>query len=118
MTTSQCPLRLVLKGRQVYIVDTPSRGRSPWQKDIDGPQTIFDVSRIEQRFTATRLSNLWPQASLHTQWPGNGTAGDDVFDHFYASIVPHLQSDVEAAEKLRRAGSMLLDRIGVSIIAW
>ncbi|KAJ3527273.1 hypothetical protein NMY22_g9849 [Coprinellus aureogranulatus] len=99
-------------GYEVYIVDTPARGRSPWQRDLDGPQTSFDVRRIEERFTATRLHNLWPQSSLHTQWPGNGIAGDETFDNFYASIVPHLQSDVEAAEKLKYAGTKLLDRIG------
>lgn len=77
---------------------------------------IFDTLRTEQRFTATQRFQLWPQASLLTQWPGNGSVGDDTFDHFYSSIVPALASDTEVSEKMKNAGSALLDRIGVRII--
>jgi hypothetical protein len=31
---------------------------------------------LQQRFTAPKLYNLWPQASLHTQWNGTGVMGD------------------------------------------
>jgi hypothetical protein len=38
---------------------------------------------IEDRFTAPEKANPlpYPQARLHTQWPGTGLAGDRVFDH-------------------------------------
>lgn len=98
---------------QLYIVDQPSRGRSPWQQGIDGPQSHFTTLTIEQRFTATRHFNLWPQAVLHTQWPGNGSQGDETFDNFYASILPFLSSNEEASQKVQRAGVALLDKIGV-----
>ncbi|KAG6833594.1 hypothetical protein H0H87_004221 [Tephrocybe sp. NHM501043] len=104
------------KGYEVYLVDQPSRGRSPWQKDIDGAQSTFDVLTIESRFTATQLHNLWPQASLHTQWPGNGSVGDPVFDGFFASMTPSLSNATEAAMKMKAAGSALLDRIGPVIL--
>jgi len=98
---------------ELYILDQPSRARSPWQQGIDGPQFIFDSLTIQQRFTATQKFNLWPQAHLHTQWPGNGSQGDEVFDSFYRSIVPSLLSNVEASQKTRDAGVALLDKIGV-----
>ncbi|GLB33403.1 putative alpha/beta hydrolase [Lyophyllum shimeji] len=104
------------KGYEVYIIDQPSRGRSAWQKDIDGVQSAFDTFTIESHFTATQLHNLWPQASLHTKWPGNGSVGDPVFDAFYASTMPSLDSDEETAMKIRAAGSKLLDRIGPVVL--
>ncbi|KAF5333436.1 hypothetical protein D9611_002348 [Ephemerocybe angulata] len=104
------------KGFQIYIVDPPSRGRSPWHNDIDGPQTIFDAQRIERRFTATRFHKLWPQASLHTQWPGNGSMGDKTFDEFYASVSPSSLSVIQMAQKVKYAGSLLLDKIGPAIL--
>jgi hypothetical protein len=82
---------------------------------MDGPQNIFDTLTIEKRFTATQRFQLWPQASLLTQWLGNGSVGDDTFDKFYSSIVPGLVSNVEASEKMKHAGSALLDQVGVRI---
>ncbi|KAJ8086162.1 hypothetical protein PM082_004984 [Marasmius tenuissimus] len=100
-------------GYEVYLVDQPSRGRSAWQAEIDGPQKVFNTSYIESHFTAPERYHLWPQAKLHTQWPGDGVAGDPVFDNFYASTMPSLSSSPEAAQKFCDAGSSLLDRIGV-----
>ncbi|KAG6833593.1 hypothetical protein H0H87_004220 [Tephrocybe sp. NHM501043] len=100
----------------VFLIDQPSRGRSAWQKNIDGIQSPFDTSTIESHFTATQLHNLWPQAALHTQWPGNGSAGDPIFDNFFASTVPSLDNETETAMKIRAAGSALLDNIGPVIL--
>ena len=83
---------------------------------MDGPQKFFDTLMIEKRFTATQRFQLWPQASLLTQWPGNGSVGDDTFNKFYSSIVPGLVSNLEASEKMKHAGSALLDQIGVCIL--
>ncbi|KAF8967508.1 Alpha/Beta hydrolase protein [Flammula alnicola] len=104
------------KGYELYIVDQPSRGRSTWQQGVDGPQSTFDTLTIEQRFTATRRFNLWPQAHLHTQWPGNGSRGDPTFDNFYVSMMPFLMSNVEASVRMHNAGVELLDKIGPAII--
>ncbi|KAJ3517009.1 hypothetical protein NLJ89_g778 [Agrocybe chaxingu] len=104
------------QGYELYIIDQPSRARSPWQQGVDGPQTIFDALRIEQRFTATKRFNLWPNAGLHTQWPGNGSRGDETFDSFYASIVPALTSNAEASQKFIPVGLALLDKIGPAIL--
>jgi hypothetical protein len=37
---------------------------------------------MEQQFTAPQDFDLWPQAHLHTQWPGSGLQGDPTFDNF------------------------------------
>lgn len=39
--------------------------------------------------------------------------GDPVFDEFFASTVPSLSSQAEQGEKIKHAGSLLLDKIGV-----
>ncbi|TFK43331.1 Alpha/beta hydrolase family-domain-containing protein [Crucibulum laeve] len=104
------------KGYEIYIVDQQSRGRSAWQKDVDGAQAVFDTNIIESRFTATKRYKIWPQADLHTQWPGNGSVGDPSFDLFYASIMPYLSSTVETSENIKLAGTQLLDIIGPVIL--
>lgn len=68
---------------------------------------------VESRITATAEYDLWPQATLHTQWPGSGREGDPLFDAFYRSIVPSLTSIDEVSKLMKAAGSELLDKIGV-----
>ncbi|KAI6128420.1 alpha beta-hydrolase [Pisolithus croceorrhizus] len=100
------------QGYEVYLVDQPCRGRSPWHQGVDGSQSAMGVYKVESRFTATAKYKHWPQAVLHTQWPGSGTKGDPVFDAFYKSIVPSLTSPVEVSQLVKTAGTQLLDRIG------
>ncbi|KAL0576505.1 hypothetical protein V5O48_005480 [Marasmius crinis-equi] len=104
------------KGYELYLIDQPSRGRSAWQMGVDGGQSDFDVFTTQVRFTASEKFDWWPLAHLHTQWPGNGTAGDPIFDNFYASTVPSLNSDAESSEKTKTATVELLDRIGPVIL--
>ena len=108
----------VARGWRVVLVDQPARGRSAWQRTHDGDLSIWPVSMVEALFTACAESNRWPQAKLHTQWPGGpdkGHAGDPVFDQFYASQVPSV-SHGESEPALRAAGAALLDRIGPAIL--
>jgi pimeloyl-ACP methyl ester carboxylesterase len=109
----------VERGYVVYIVDQPARGRSPYH-DALGPNVRFPSSQIEQRFTAHEKFNLWPQAKLHTQWPGDGPGkgqrGDPIFDQFYASQVQYLGSNPMTQQLIRDAASALLDKIGPAII--
>jgi len=110
----------VSQGYVVYIVDQPARGRSAWQQGTDGPVRTFDAQTIERLFTVPEIYNRWPQARLHTQWPGSGPTpgriGDPIFDQFYASQVQFL-ADVPETEKLMQAaGAALLDRIGPAIL--
>ena len=104
------------KGYAVYVVDQPGRGRASYAADIEGPQAFPDLAATEQRFTASARSNLWPQARLHTQWPGTGLAGDPVFDQFYASQVPFVRTPVTAQTMSRDALLALLEKIGPAIV--
>jgi pimeloyl-ACP methyl ester carboxylesterase len=104
------------RGYAVYIVEQPGRGRSGYQAEVDGPQAAPNVKNVQDRFTAPERANLWPQAKLHTQWPGTGVAGDPLFDQFFASQVPFVQKP-EVIQKLNvDAAVALLDKIGPAIV--
>jgi pimeloyl-ACP methyl ester carboxylesterase len=103
------------EGYAVYIVDQPSRARSAYHPDQSGALNRSTTATIEERFTAPERHNTWPQARLHTQWPGTGVAGDPAFDQFFASQVEGVEA--VTAERLNRAsGIALLDRIGPAIL--
>jgi pimeloyl-ACP methyl ester carboxylesterase len=103
-------------GYVVYLVDQPARGRSAWHSDVNGRWRMFTAPQLERLFTASAQLGDWPQAKLHTQWPGSGRRGDPVFDAFYASQVQSLASDSETQELAKAAGAALLDRIGPAVI--
>ncbi len=104
------------RGYAVYIVEQPGRGRSSHQPDTDGTQAYPEVLRVQQRFTAPEKFNLWPQARLHTQWPGTGTAGDPNFDQFFASQVPFVQKPEVIQALNRDALAALIDKLGPVIL--
>jgi pimeloyl-ACP methyl ester carboxylesterase len=104
------------KGYAVYIVEQPGRGRSGYQADVNGPQAYPNVKNVQDRFTAPEKAMLWPQAKLHTQWPGTGVAGDPVFDQFFSSQVPFVQKPDVTQAANRDAGIALLDKIGPAIV--
>jgi pimeloyl-ACP methyl ester carboxylesterase len=104
------------RGYAVYIVEQPGRGRSSYQPDTDGTQAYPEVLRVQQRFTAPEKFNLWPQARLHTQWPGTGMAGDPNFDQFFASQVPFVQKPEVTQALNRDALAALIDKLGPVIL--
>jgi pimeloyl-ACP methyl ester carboxylesterase len=104
----------VEQGYEVYLVDQPARGRSAWHPGIDGELRNLPVSTVEALFTSS--SGEWPQARLHTQWPGTGRKGDPAFDQFYASQVEYVGSNVDAQAAMQAAGAALLDRIGPAVL--
>jgi pimeloyl-ACP methyl ester carboxylesterase len=104
------------QGYAVYVVDQPGRARSAYTADVYPAQAQPDLEDVQRRFIAPERYNLWPQAHLHTQWPGKGAPGDPIFDQFYASQLPSI-SDLSAATGLTRdAVVVLLDKIGPSIV--
>ncbi|KAK7054350.1 hypothetical protein VNI00_003544 [Paramarasmius palmivorus] len=115
--TTSWTTRFLQKGYTLYIVDDTVRGRSPWipGEGAEVP-TTFSAELVQRRFTAPELYDLWPQAGLHTQWPGNGTMGDPVFDAFYASNVQYIDNDTYQQSTVQAAGAALLDRIGTPAI--
>jgi pimeloyl-ACP methyl ester carboxylesterase len=106
----------VAHGYAVYVVDQSGRGRSGFFGDVYGTTRKPSVGNVEQRFTAPKRKPLWPQANLHTQWPGSGTQGDPTFDAFYASQVETIGDEGMIEEINREAGAKLLDRIGPAVL--
>jgi pimeloyl-ACP methyl ester carboxylesterase len=104
------------RGYAVYIVDQPGRARSGFFTEVYGKTRRPNATAMSERFTAPARANAYPQAKLHTQWPGTGVAGDPVFDQFFASQVEDI-ADVGVIERLNReAGIALLDKIGPAIL--
>lgn len=102
-------------GYEVYLVDQPARGRSPWHGELNGELISAPVALVERYFTATAQSD-WPQAKKHTQWPGEGRKGDPIFDAFYASQVPFVADSAKSQQLFQAAGTALLDKIGEAIL--
>jgi pimeloyl-ACP methyl ester carboxylesterase len=103
-------------GYTVYVVDQPGRARAGYDAGSEGPQTFPDLTATEQRFTAPERTKLWPQARLHTQWPGSGVAGDPVFDQFYMSQVPYVRTPEKAQAMTRDGLIALLEKIGSAVV--
>jgi len=107
----------VRAGYTVYVVDRPSHGKGGYFPGSYSPTTGGTAQIIEDRFTAPEKANPppYPQARLHTQWPGTGLAGDRVFDQFFASQVENVPFAEDEALAVP-AGVALLDKIGPAIL--
>ncbi|KAK4168377.1 Alpha/Beta hydrolase protein [Cladorrhinum sp. PSN259] len=103
------------QGYEVYLTDQPMRGRSRWQES-DGTLLTLSAESIMQFFTDPSSHNLYPQASLHTQWPGNGSIGDPIFDAFYSSQVPAIANTTAQQLASQAAVADLLDHIGKPVV--
>ncbi|KAF2765927.1 alpha/beta-hydrolase [Teratosphaeria nubilosa] len=107
----------IRQGYELYIVDQTLRGRSAWQPSAGATEpSTYSTEIIQERFTAPRLYDLWPQAVNHTQWPGNGTMGDPTYDAFYSSNVQFINNATYQQRTVQAAGAQLLDRIGKKVI--
>jgi pimeloyl-ACP methyl ester carboxylesterase len=104
------------QGYAVYVMDQAGRGRSAYVNDLYGPATPPDLELAQKRFTSVERYNLWPQAHLHTQWPGQGKPGDPIFDQFFASQVPSMTNFILQQELNRDAILALLEKIGPAIL--
>jgi pimeloyl-ACP methyl ester carboxylesterase len=104
------------RGYAVYIVDQVARGRSAYIGDVYGASRTQTREYVMQRFSTSERYNLWPQAKLHTQWPGTGEPGDPVFDNYFASNVPSMENREMQSRMNVAALAALLDRIGPSIV--
>jgi pimeloyl-ACP methyl ester carboxylesterase len=103
-------------GYAVYICEQPARGRSALHSDVHGGTRRVSTDYVEARHTASAHMKQWPQAALHTQWPGEGTPGDPTFDQYFASLLPWLTDTAKMEELNRTAVAALLDRIGPAIV--
>ncbi|KAL9600297.1 MAG: hypothetical protein Q9219_003247 [cf. Caloplaca sp. 3 TL-2023] len=105
------------QGYTIYLTDPPQRGRSPWVPG-EGTVGLVPVDYVLKYFTTLeRYSRTeWPQAPLHTQWPGTGLLGDPTFDAFYASQVQLQTSAFVSEDNAKLAYNALLDRIGPAVL--
>jgi pimeloyl-ACP methyl ester carboxylesterase len=104
------------KGYAVYIMDQVGRGRSPYVESVYGEKNPKAPKFVEREFVAYERYNLFPQAHLHTQWPGTGVVGDPLFDQFQASMLPDFKDRRHREPLNRDAGVALLDKIGPALI--
>lgn len=103
-------------GYAVYVVDQPGRGRSAYDAGAQGGTAPSLLARTEQRFTAPQDFGLWPQARLHTQWPGSGRQGDPVFEQFFASQEASITDNLLVDTSNRDDLIALLERIGPAVL--
>ena len=108
------------QGYIVYITDQPARGRSAYDAQHQGKQIRDNAASTERVNASPAEYGLWPQAKLHTQYPGEGPnrgkRGDPVFDAAHARGVSYLASNAETQQLVQNAGTALLDRIGPAIV--
>ena len=106
----------VRQGYAVYVVDQPGRGRSGYLAAAYGPARNVDRDNAPRRFIAQEKYKLWPQAHLHTQWPGSGEADDPAAQQLAQSQLPAIESFTDQQVLNRDALLALLDRIGPAIL--
>lgn len=104
------------KGYKVYVIDQVARGRSG-TFDLYGKYGYSDSGHFQQLVTAQENFNLFPQAKLHTQWPGGpGIKGNAAYDQFFATQVPYLKDSKKTEELNNPAIIALLEKIGPSVL--
>jgi len=106
----------VRQGYATYVVDQPGRGRSGYLPAAYGPARNVDRDNAPRRFIAQEKYRLWPQAHLHTQWPGSGEPDDPAAQQLAQSQLPAIQSFATQQVLNRDALLALLDRIGPAIL--
>jgi pimeloyl-ACP methyl ester carboxylesterase len=107
----------VAQGYKVFVVDQVGRARSGDSAEIYGPYARFGAQDLELVFTGQEKFNLFPQAKLHTQWPGGpGVIGNAAFDQFYAQQDEFIASAVKTEELMYPADVALLEKIGPAIV--
>ena len=106
----------VRQGYAVYIVDQVGRGRSALLEKAYGPARMADAKGVLSRYVQSSTFKLWPQAKLHTQWPGGTEMTDPAVLALTASQAVEIASFTRQQELNRDALVALVDKIGPSII--
>jgi len=106
----------VRQGYATYVVDQPGRGRSGYLAAAYGPARNVDRDNAPRRFIAQEKYKLWPQAHLHTQWPGSGETDDPAAQQLAQSQLPAIESFTTQQVLNRDALLALLERIGPAIL--
>src|SRR5215470_280421 len=104
------------RGYAVYVVDQPGRGRSGYIAEAYGPPRLADGESGQRRYLQQEKYKLWPQADLHTQWPGSGEPDDPVTLQMIGSYLPEIGDFTKQQVLNRNALVALLEKIGPSIV--
>ncbi|KAL8870584.1 MAG: hypothetical protein Q9174_003404 [Haloplaca sp. 1 TL-2023] len=105
------------RGYQVYLLDQTGTGRSTQNNQVVYPTIgVISANRTRSRFTRMQDFNDYPQAKLHTQWPGTGHQGDPAFDAMVALGATATTNSDAVELSMRKAGCELLSIIGKSFL--
>ncbi|GKT49590.1 putative secreted lipase [Colletotrichum spaethianum] len=101
------------QGYTVYLVDVTAIGRSTENNLAEFTMIAGTAAEgVERAFTNVEAYNAYPQAKLHTQWPGTGQKGDPTFEQFKKAIIPLSTNWVPQELALRASGCELLSLLG------
>ena len=106
----------VRQGYAVYVVDQPGRGRSGYLAERYGAWKVPDGEGGQRRYLSQAKYKLWPQAHLHTQWPGSGAPDDPVTEQMISGYLPEIADFTKQQFLNRDALVALIDRIGTAIL--
>jgi len=106
----------VRQGYAVYVVDQVGRGRSGYLAASYGPMRNVPTDFALTRFVAQAKSKRWPQAHLHTQWPGTGEPDDAATQQVVASQLPAIADFGKQQILNRDALIALFEQIGPGIL--
>lgn len=106
----------VRQGYAVYSVDQVGRGRSSYNEKFYGPAEQTDATNNQSRYSAQEKFNRWPQAHLHTQWPGDGSMQDPAVQQLISSQLPAIKAFARQMALNRDGLVALIDKIGRSIL--
>jgi pimeloyl-ACP methyl ester carboxylesterase len=106
----------VARGYAVYLVDQVGRGRSPYVESVYGKSNLNTSKFLMERFVTVARYKLWPQARLHSQWPGTAEPGDPIYDQMQAQELPDIANAPLREQLNRDAGVALFDKIGPAVL--
>jgi pimeloyl-ACP methyl ester carboxylesterase len=106
----------VARGYAVYLVDQVGRGRSPYVESVYGKSNLNTSRFLMERFVTVARYKLWPQARLHTQWPGTAEPGHPIYDQMQAQELPDIANAPLREQLNRDAGVALFDKIGPAVL--
>ena len=103
------------QGYVVYLAEQPSRGRSAYHPDVDGPRKHHALEDLQRRFMGNEGN--WPQAKGHIQFPGSTTdRTDETYRQFAASQVEYLNTNKKSQELVLACGKELFEKTGPAIL--
>ena len=106
----------VRQGYAVYVVDQPGRGRSGYDTAAYGPSRVGNIEGTLRRYLQQEKFKLWPQAHLHTQWPGTGEPDDAATIMMVSGFLPEIADFTKQQFLNRDALVALLDKIGPAVV--